>query len=178
MVKTLAPALCALSAVALGACSQQSADFMPESTPSASAPAAPGKPAPALPAAAQRASTLIGLPVRSPSGARLGAVLDIVFGNGGKATHLIAVRAAAGGAPGSLTSIPWALAIRHLHDGVLVLDAKRFAGAPSFAVGHWPKLGTQDWSAAADTYWSRTRPHAFKPIDSTKRSRARPPLKL
>lgn len=172
--------LCALSAVLLGACSQHNAAFTPGDTSgdtsgAASSAAAPN-PVPTLPAVARRASTLVGLPVRSPSGARLGAVLDIVFDDGGAPSHLILVHAIAGGAPGRLSPVPWALAIKHLHDGALVLKTKRFAEAPGFAPGDWPKLAERHWSAAADAYWTRTAEPAFIPIDST--SRKRPTMKL
>ena len=184
MVRTFVPALCVLSALALGACSQQNADFMPgggaAAAPSASAapPASAPASAPALPAAAQRASTLIGLPVQSHSGQRLGAVLDIVFGAEGAAPHLIVVHASGGGAPGALTAVPWKLAIKHLRGGALIFKAKRFADAPAFPPGHWPKLDAAHWSAAADAYWSRTEGPSFTPIDPTTRSRARPTMNL
>ncbi len=180
MVRTFVPTLCVLSALALGACSQQNADFMPGGGAAAapSASAAPPASAPALPAVAQRASTLIGLAVQSHSGQRLGAVLDIVFGAGGAAPHLIVVHASGDGAPGTLTAVPWKLAIKHLRGGALIFKAKRFADAPAFPPGDWPKLDTPDWSAAADAYWSRTEGPSFTPIDPTTRSRARPTMNL
>ena len=180
MVRIMAPALCALSALALGACSQQNADFMPGAAPGATrAPAAPSTPAPAaLTAVARRASTLIGLPVRSRSGERLGAVADIVFGAHGQATHLIVVHTIAGGAPGWLSPIPWALAIKDLHDGALILKTREFTGAPAFGPDAWPKLDARDWSAAADAYWARVSEPPFIPIDPTTRSRRRPTMNL
>ncbi|MHB1539762.1 MAG: PRC-barrel domain-containing protein [Steroidobacteraceae bacterium] len=151
---------------------------MPESAPNtpSSLPRS-ASPAP-LPAVAQRASTLIGLPVRSKSGKTLGAVQDIVFGAGGTATHLILVRGRNAGPAGLLTAIPWKLALKHIHGNALILGAKRLAGAPGFPPSRWPDLAKRGWSAAADTYWAQSSLHAFKPIDSTSRSRVRPPMKL
>lgn len=180
MIRTWLPTFCALSAITLGACSQQNADFMPGGAPglAPSAPAAPNTPAASVPATAQRASTLLGLPVRARSGVQLGAVLDIVFGNDGQPTHLIVVHTIAGGAPGTLSAVPWAIAIKHLVDGALVLDAKRFAAAPGFAPDAWPKLDSPQWSAAADAYWSQPIEPPFTPVDPTTRSRARPAMIL
>ena len=181
MIRTLAPALCALSALALGACSQQNADFLPGSPPepASSAPASAGTPTkPPLPAAAERASSLIGLPVKSRSGQPLGTVQDIVFGTGGKATHLIVTASAAGSGTATLTPVPWAVAIRHLHGGALVFKARRFTGAPGFPADHWPTLGAPEWSSTADAYWSRTAGQPFTPIDPTSRSRVRPTMNL
>lgn len=183
MVRTFLPALCVLSAFTLGACSQQNAGFMPEPAPDSSPSAASGAsttqpPSPPLPRTAQRASTLIGLPVRSPAGRRLGAVQDLVFNDSGGVTHLVVVHTIGGGAPGALTPVPWALAIKHLHHGALVLKRKRFAGAPGFEPGHWPKLDSKTWSAAADAYWARTAHSTFTPVDSTTRARARPTMRL
>lgn len=184
MLRMLAPALCALAALALGACSQQNADFMPGGAAGSAAgtgsvaAAAPAAPAPALPATARRATSWIGMPVRSHSGAPLGAVLDIVFAATGEPTHLIVVHAG-GNAPGALTAIPWALAIQHLQAGVLVVKSERFTAAPSFAPDAWPPLEAPDWSAAADAYWARTSaPPPSVPIDPTSRSRARPTMTL
>ncbi len=176
MVRTFVPTLCVLSALMLGACSQQNADFMPGGA-AAAAPSTSAA-APALPAVALRASSLIGLPVQSRSGQRLGAVLDIVFGSEGAAPHLIVVHASGSGTPGTLTAVPWKLAIKHLRGGALVFEAKRFADAPAFPPGQWPKLDTPHWSAAADAYWSRTEGPSFTPIDPTTRSRARPSMNL
>jgi sporulation protein YlmC with PRC-barrel domain len=178
MLRTLAPLTCALLGLALGGCSQRNSVFMPESAQNApsTAPRAP-PPAP-LPAVAQRATTLIGLPVRSKSGKTLGAVQDIVFGANGTATHLILVRGRTAGPAGLLTAIPWKLAMKHIRGNALVLGAKRLTGAPGFTPGRWPDLGKSGWSAASDTYWAQSSPHAFKPIDPTSRSRIRPPMKL
>ena len=178
MFRTLAPLTCALLGLVLCGCSQQNSVFMPESAQSAPSNA-PHKPPPApLPAVAQRAATLIGLPVRSKSGKTLGAVQDIVFGAGGTATHLVLVRGRTAGPAGLLTVIPWKLALKHIHGNALVLGAKRLAGAPGFTPSRWPDLGKSGWSAAADTYWAQSSPHAFKPIDPTSRSRVRHPMKL
>ena len=185
MVRTLAPALCALAALALGACSQQNADFMPSGGGTGGAPgtgsassAAPTAPAAALPATARRATSWIGMPVRSHSGAALGAVLDIVFATTGEPTHLIVVHAG-GAAPGALTAIPWALAIQHLQAGTLVMKSERFAAAPTFPPDAWPSLEGSDWSAAADAYWARTSaPPPSVPVDPTTRSRERPAMTL
>lgn len=174
MLRTFAPLTCALLGLALGGCSQQNGVFSPETAQSsASSGAAQSPPAPPLPSAARRATTLIGLPVRSKSGKTLGAVQDLVFGDDGSATHLIVVRGRAAGPPGTLTAIPWATAMRHIHAGALVMSAKRLAGAPGFPPARWPDLDKKNWSAAYDGYWSRTSPNAFKPIDSTNRSRPR-----
>lgn len=180
MIRTWLPTFCALSAITLGACSQQNADFMPGGPPGGapSAPAVPSAPAAPLPAAAQRASMLLGLPVRARSGAQLGAVFDIVFGNDGQPTHLIVVHTIGGGMPGTLTAIPWAIAIKHFADGALVVDAQRFAAAPGFAPDAWPKLDSPQWSAAADAYWSQPTAPPFTPVDPTTRSRARPAMIL
>lgn len=184
MVRTLAPALCALAALALGACSQQNADFMPGggagSAPysGSTAAAASTAPAAALPGSARRATSWIGMPLRSHSGAPLGAVIDIVFATTGEPTHLIVVHAG-GSAPGALTAIPWALAIQHLQAGALVMNSERFAAAPTFAPDAWPSLEGSDWSAAADAYWARTSaPPSSVPVDPTTRSRARPTMTL
>ena len=181
MKRIVAPALCALSAVALGACSQQNADFIPgggASGTAASAPAAPSIPAAPLPTAAQRASTLIGLPVRSRSGERLGAVADIVFSSDGRASHLIVVLGGAGGGSGTLIPIPWGLATQHVHGGALVLKSKELTAAPGFPPNDWPQLDAQGWSAAADAYWSRVGEAPFVPVDPTMRSRERPSMNL
>jgi sporulation protein YlmC with PRC-barrel domain len=181
MKRIVAPALCALSAVALGACSQQNADFMPgggASGAAASAPAAPSTPATPLPTAAQRASTLIGLPVRSRSGERLGAVADIVFSGEGRASHLIVVLSGAGGASGTLIPIPWEVAIKHVHGGALVLKSRELTAAPGFTPDDWPRLDAQGWSAAADAYWSRVGEAPFVPVDPTTRSRERSSMNL
>ena len=171
------PALYALSAVALGACSQQNAEFLPGGSTGPAASASTPAPAPPLPAAAERASTLIGLPVESRAGEPLGTVQDIVFGRNGGATHLI-VAPASGRSASTLTPIPWSVALRHLHGGALVFKRHRFTGAPGFAPGQWPALGSADWSAAADAYWSRTAGQPFTPVDPTGRSRARPTMHL
>ena len=179
MKRIWVPALCALSAVALGACSQQNAQFLPggstESTASAAAPTR--APAPPLPVVAQRASTLIGLAVQARDGQPLGTVQDIVFGRDGRATHLV-VAPAAGSGVSTLIPVPWSVALRHLHNGTLVFKSQRFTGAPGFAPGRWPALGSTGWSAAADAYWSRTAGEPFTPVDPTGRSRARPTMHL
>lgn len=177
MMRIWVPALYALSAVALGACSQQNAEFLPGGSTGPAASASTPAPAPPLPAAAERASTLIGLPVESRAGDPLGTVQDIVFGRDGRATHLI-VAPASGSSVSSLTPVPWSVALRHLHGGALVFKRHRFAGAPGFAPGQWPALGSTDWSAAADAYWSRTAGQPFTPVDPTGRSRARPTMHL
>ncbi len=181
MVRTLAPALCALAAVALGACSQQNAEFVPgggAGSASGTGSAASTAPAAALPATARRATGWIGMPVRSHSGAPLGAVLDIVFAATGEPSHLIVVHAG-GDAPGALTAIPWPLAIQHLRSGALVVKSERFAAAPTFAPDAWPSLEAPDWSAAADAYWARTSaPPPSVPVDPTTRSRERPTMTL
>lgn len=179
MVRTLVPALCALSALTLGACTQQNADFVPTPAPNSAGSGASKTHKThrtPLPAVAQRASTLIGMPVRSPTGRRLGAVEDLVFNADGRVTHLVVVHTIGGGAAGALTPVPWSLAIKHLHHGTLVLKRKRFAGAPGFEPGHWPKLDSQTWSGAADAYWARTTHSKFVPVDPT--TRTRPTMRL
>ena len=179
MMRIWVPALCTLSAVALSACSQQNAQFLPDGStgPAASAAAPARAPAPPLPVAAERASTLIGLAVESRAGQPLGTVQDIVFGRDGRATHLI-VAPDGGSSASTLTPVPWSVALRHLHGGTLVFASQRFIGAPGFAPGQWPALASADWSAAADAYWSRTAAHPFTPVDPTGRSRARPTMHL
>jgi hypothetical protein len=177
MMRISVPALCALSAVALGACSQQNAEFLPGGSTGPAPNAAASVPTAPLPAAAERASTLIGLPVESRAGQPLGTVQDIVFGSDGRATHLI-VAPASGSSASTLTPVPWSVALRHLHGGALVFKRHRFAGAPGFAPHQWPALASADWSATADAYWSRTAGHPVTPVDPTGRSRARPSMPL
>ena len=154
------------------------AESVVATTEALSAPAAPNTSAAPLPTPAQRASTLIGLPVRSRSGERLGAVADIVFGGNGRASHLIVVLSGAGGASGTLIPIPWRLAIKHVHGGALVLKSKELTAAPGFPPNDWPQLDAQGWSAAADAYWSRVGEAPFVPVDPTMRSRERPSMNL
>ncbi len=172
MLRALTLLSCALAGLALAGCSQQNGPFMTGAAPTAAAPTPPARPPAPLPAAAQRAATLIGLPVRSKSGKTLGSVRDIIFAANGRATHLILAHHRRDGHPGLLTPIPWRLAIKHIHGHALIIDAKRFAAAPGFAPNQWPHLDQSGWSAAADTYWAQSSPHAFKPIDPTSRRRA------
>jgi sporulation protein YlmC with PRC-barrel domain len=157
------------AALALSACSQQGPDFLSSPSPPA-APSAPSAPAPEGPRAALRASTLISMPVESRSGQVLGRIRDILFnpdGNG-HATHVI-IAYGKGGAGERLVAIPWWTAVSDIHHDALVVKAARLEGAPSFAPGNWPELTDPSWSDSADDYWT-------VPIDSTSRSRARPPL--
>ncbi len=167
-LRSCTPLLCAVG-LALSACSQQGSDFLSNSPPPA-APSAPASPAPRGPRAALRASTLITMPVESRSGRVLGRIRDIVFNrnDNGRATHII-IAYGKGGAGNRLVAIPWWTAMSDIHHGALVLKAARLEGAPSFEPGNWPDLRDRSWSDSADNYWT-------VPIDSTSRSRTRPPL--
>jgi len=166
-LRSCMPLLCA-AGLALSACSQQGSDFLSRPPPPA-APSVPAAPAPRGPRAALRASTLIAMPVESRSGRVLGRIRDIVFNpNGnGHATHII-IAYGKGGTGDRLAAIPWWAAMSDIHHGALVLKEARLEGAPSFERGNWPDLRDSSWSDAADDYWT-------VPIDSTSRSRSRPP---
>ena len=167
-LRSCTPLLCAVG-LALSACSQQGSDFL-SSPPPHAVPSAPAPPAPQGPRAALRASTLISMPVESRSGRVLGRIHDIVFNpNGtGRATHIV-IAYGKGDAGHRLVAIPWWTAMSDIHHGALVLKAARLEGAPSFEPGNWPDLRDSSWSDAADDYWT-------VPVDSTSRSRSRPPL--
>lgn len=167
------PLLCVASGLALTACSPQGANFLPGVTQAPNHGAAPGHPAHPAPAAAstapaptgpfvaRRASTLISMPVQSQSGQPLGTIQDFVLNDQGRATHVVL------NSVGKLVAIPWRVAVTHIHDGILVLDPTRLAGAPSFSPGAWPDFSSASWSATADSYWTT-------PVDSPSRSRNRP----
>jgi hypothetical protein len=198
VIRILLPLLCAALGLATASCSQSEGPFAPTDTaaspassheaasaamtnsPDSAQAAATQTPAPpsAEPSgtpAAQRASTLISMPVVSAEGSPLGEVTDIIFDSQGQATHVVITDEA----DGKLTAVPWDTVMAHIANGRLVLDRTNLQGAPSFTPDAWPNLEDPAWSASADAYWHKVaRPavtaHRANPIDSTARLRARP----
>jgi sporulation protein YlmC with PRC-barrel domain len=125
-------------------------------------------------------SSIVGMSVTTPAGARLGTVKNVVVDGYGRASYAVIAYAGMMGLGNKYTAIPWTSVAAMLHSDRLLMDQSQLENAPVLA-GAKPESANTPWRRAADTYWrgklalgpaSMTMPAALQASDSAPSSEA------
>lgn len=97
-------------------------------------------------------SSIVGMRVTTPDGARLGTVKDVIVDGYGRATYAVIAYGGMMGLGNKYTAVPWTTVAAMLHSDRLLVDQSKLENAPILA-GAKPESANAPWRHAADTYW-------------------------
>lgn len=107
------------------------------------------------------ASTLIGDPIRNPSGEKLGTLEEImIFVDDGRIAYAVLSAGGVMGMGDRYFAIPWPMLSvdTDSHEMVLDVDKKEIEDSPGFDKDNWPDSGDSDWLSQVYSHYGQ-RPH-------------------
>ena len=97
-------------------------------------------------------SSIVGMKVTTPHGARLGTVKDVVVDGYGRASYAVIAYGGMMGLGNKYTAVPWTSVAAMLDSDRLLVDQSKLENAPVLASAK-PESANTPWRRAADTYW-------------------------